>query len=390
MKIWTLLPALFHTLVLGLLAVPVRAAEPEVPAPFQIVRSLQALQTQIAEGSQEAMSAQPKLIAQIALQFARTPENLWQDSRNVKAAAVFLFSGGGATSVRPLLANKKIAEADRLLITAALAYVEGREKEAAKLFSQISARELPPDVGGHLALAQAALLSRTDTVGASNLLDIARLLMPGTLVEEAALRRQIFLMEPNADFDKFVLVSRQYFQRYRKSVYAANCWKGFSRTLVNYTLLADAEGLKKIENFVADFQPSEQRLLFLDVARHALVNGKAATALQMARDAGKLSPEGSMEAARATVYEGSALIVDNSILNGLEKLQATKRTGLGAEDAELAATASMLGNNLQASTIEVNAGDAPARDFSVGSKTLEIGKNSLEQARLLLTRGARP
>ncbi len=91
----------------------------------------------------------------------------------------------------------------------ALAYVEGREKEALEIFEGINPRSLLVTLGGQIALVKSALLVNSDLRGAMIQLDDARLLTTGTLVEEAALRRQIFVAGQVDDFNKFEMLAIQ-------------------------------------------------------------------------------------------------------------------------------------------------------------------------------------
>ena len=67
----------------------------------------------------------------------------------------------------------------------------GRTKQGRGL-AALNARSLPPTLGAEIALVQSALVAQNDLKATIERLDEARLLMPGTLVEEAALRREIF------------------------------------------------------------------------------------------------------------------------------------------------------------------------------------------------------
>ena len=53
--------------------------------------------------------------------------------------------------------------------------------------------------------------------------------MPGGLVEEAALRREVFLVN---DGDKFMSLAGQYLNRFPKSPYAESFFKTFTTTLI--------------------------------------------------------------------------------------------------------------------------------------------------------------
>ena len=207
-------------------------APPTAEAPYVAVRSLQSLQDQVAHGDASAQSAQPKLIAHIADVFLAVDPAVWKEPRNTRAAVLFLLSGGKPSVVRTVLSRSETApDLDRLL-KGALAYGEGQDEAARTLLDPVDPRTLPSGLGGQVALIQAALQADRNPAKASRSLDLARLLMPGTLVEEAALRRQIFLMSGPEATDKFSLLSRQYIRRFKTSVYAANFKQRFATTVV--------------------------------------------------------------------------------------------------------------------------------------------------------------
>jgi len=155
-----------------------------------LVRSLQILQEQIANGNVAAHAAQSALLERIEARFAQAPPDTWQDPRNARAAVVYLLGGGKPATIRALLSYEKPPAIEARLIKGALAYVEGHEDEAQDLLRTVDVRSLPPSLGGPVALVQSALIVRQDVAAAMAFLDEARLLMPGTLVEEAALRRR--------------------------------------------------------------------------------------------------------------------------------------------------------------------------------------------------------
>ena len=186
-----------------------RPANPAI-APYQAVRSLQALQDQVAHGSTAAQAAQAKMLVHVAAVFAEAGPAAWKEPRNADAAALYLFSAGRAGAVRDVIARGAAfpPEEDRL-VKGALAYAEGQDEIARGLLGKFDPKALPRGLGGHLALVMATLYADKDPARAGAMLDMARLLVPGTLVEEAALRRQIFLLADTASLEKFTALSRQ-------------------------------------------------------------------------------------------------------------------------------------------------------------------------------------
>ena len=79
-----------------------QAEEVEAPLrePYQLVRTLQALQDEIARGNLEAHNAQPGLLKRLGEEFQKADPGVWKDPRNSRAVVTFLLSGGSPQVVR--------------------------------------------------------------------------------------------------------------------------------------------------------------------------------------------------------------------------------------------------------------------------------------------------
>ncbi|TIV45467.1 MAG: chemotaxis protein MotC, partial [Mesorhizobium sp.] len=84
-----------------------------------------------------------------------------------------------------------------------VAYLNGRPANAIEMLKPIDPMSVPPDIGAFLALVKGSLLAADDPAQALALLDEARLLSPGTLVEEAALRRSVGIAAAQGDAARF-------------------------------------------------------------------------------------------------------------------------------------------------------------------------------------------
>ena len=74
-------------------------AAPVTP-PYEMVRTLQSLQAQVAQGNSQALAAQRALLLRMERDFMDAPAVVWQDPRNARAAVVLLLSGGHPAVVR--------------------------------------------------------------------------------------------------------------------------------------------------------------------------------------------------------------------------------------------------------------------------------------------------
>src|SRR4051794_41002428 len=159
---------------------------------------------------------------------------------------------------------------------------KGREGEARAHLLPIGPEEIRPSLAGHLALVQATLIGRRDPPKAMERLDWARLLMPGTIVEETALRRQIFLTADARDFAKLLALAERYRRRFPASAYAAAFQPKLVEIVLDAALTSDPESLDGLDAALRALPAAERRAAVLSLARTALLRGK----LRLARLAG--------------------------------------------------------------------------------------------------------
>ena len=326
-------------LVVALLSAgPLPAAEvrPDGIPPFEMVRTLQTLQAQIAGGNATAVAAQRELLSVMEKTFLAADPLVWRDGRNARAAVTFTLSGGSPRLMRSLLALDPPIAIEADLAAGALAYIENREDEARKRLLPLDARSLPMSLGGQVALVQASLVAREDLPKAIGLLDDARLLMPGTLVEEAALRREVFLVAQTGNLDRFEFLSQQYLRRFGTSVYAEDFRQRFATAIARLGIADGDDRFPRLEAILKSSDPENQRALFLQLAQAAVVHGKLGTARSAAADAAALATIGSHDAMRAGLYDAAASILPGKdIVEVSKRLASLNRRQLGRRDADL-------------------------------------------------------
>jgi chemotaxis protein MotC len=215
-------------------------APPEAKQPFEIVRSIQAIQDQIVLGNAGAKSRLPKVIMQLSERLLTTNPEVWRDAKNARAALLYALSGGTAKVIRKVLDLRLSPAPDLELMRGTLAYLEGHHEEAKNSLSQINASALPPALGGHIAMIQSALIAKDDPREALRLLDKARVMLPGTLVEEAALRRGLILARQISDIEKLACLSSEYIWRFPKSEYFESFRQQFASAVIHFSLAANS------------------------------------------------------------------------------------------------------------------------------------------------------
>lgn len=310
--------------------------------PQDMVRALRRAQDSMAQGSTAALEAQRTLIARIEQEFAAADAATWQDPHNARAAVTYFLSGGNPAILRRMMDMQPPPAIDPRLLRGTLAYLEGREDESLRQLKDIDARSLPPSLGGQVALAQAALNVRKDPAKSAHLLAVARLLAPGTLVEEAALRRAILIASQLGDAASFEYLSKQYLFRFRNSVYAGNFRQRFAAALSRIGFGNGPDQFHRLDAMLDMLEPDSRREMELTVARAAVVQGRTTTANFAADRALAALPDGSDDAERAKLYRAASLAPNpDTYKEAIADLNSVDKMRLAPSDAALleAATA---------------------------------------------------
>lgn len=321
-------------LLLPLTAANVHAQAARQPGePYELVRALQAVQDGIANGDTAAHGSHIALIRQTGEKFLAADPAVWSNPQNSQAVVIYLLSGGAPQIVRKLPRDKM--NVDERLFNGALAYVEGRQDEARELLKDVKPRALSSGLGGQVALVQGALFARAEASLAIERLDDARLLLPGTLVEEAALRREILLVGQAEEFDKFEFLTLAYLRHYRNSIYAGDFWQRFSTGLTQSSLALDERRFARIAAMLEQVDRASRLKLYLVIARAAMVRGQLAVTRLAGERALTLSADASTERERAHFFRGASRALTDEYDGGLAELKAVDRSKLPERDVPL-------------------------------------------------------
>jgi chemotaxis protein MotC len=310
-------------------------AEPAPPSgePYELVRALQAVQDGIAKGDAAAHGSHILLIRQIGEKFLAADPGVWSNPQNGQAVVIYMLSGGAPQIVRKLPRDK--INVDARLFDGALAYVEGHQDEARDLLKDVKPRTIPSGMGGQVALVQGALLARSEASLAIERLDDARLLLPGTLVEEAALRREILLVGQAEDFDKFEFLTLAYIRHYRNSIYSGDFWQRFSMGLTQSSLALDDRRFARVSGLLEQIDRASRLKLYLVIARAALVRGRLTVGRLAGERALTLSADDTADRERAHFLRGASRALTDEYDGGLAELKALDRSKLAERDVLL-------------------------------------------------------
>lgn len=360
--------------------------------PYELVRALQAVQDGIANGDTAAHGSHVALIRQIGEKFLAADPAVWSNPQNGQAVVIYLLSGGAPQIVRKLPRDKM--NVDEHLFNGALAYVEGRQEEAREQLKDVKPRTLPSGLGGQVALVQGALFARAEASFAIERLDDARLLLPGTLVEEAALRREILLVGQAEDFDKFEFLTLAYLRHYRNSVYAGDFWQRFSTGLTQSSLALDGRRFARIAALLEQIDRASRLKLYLVIARAAMLRGQLSVTRLGAERALTLGADASTERERAHFFRGVSRALTDEYDGGLAELKAIDPSKLPERDVPLLNATVQLALDIRkplpGGTTAAKPPATPAR-LDLASSTVTLARAQKQLGELeLLTRDRRP
>jgi chemotaxis protein MotC len=372
-------------LLAAILALSATCARADAPAPYRLIRALLELQNQIANGKASARVEQPRLLAEINRQFASAPTEVWLEPRNARAAVLFTLSGGSARGMRQILQKGGFAQEEFKLARGALAYAEGHADKARELLMPIDARRLEPALGGQLALVQAALVLPADREKAIELLGLARLLSPGTLVEETALRRQISVVGQIGDADRFADLAHQYARRFKQSLYAQEFRESFTASLVRLGITVSADKAAALEPILSTFEPDERCRLAILIARTTLLDGAFRSTDVFSEMVMRPPVDQSCEVMRARLYRAASHVTEPNVAAHMLVLESIDPARLTAEDESLRQAALAMGKLVSSwpESKAPGAGDT-AQPALRGTSLLADAQNALRQSDTLL------
>lgn len=288
------------------------ASEPP-PSPSELpklMRVMSALQDDIARGSGSALKAQRVMSKRVAQEIAANSERTLAVPRNARALVHYALTGGSPSEVRNAIERTTFTPPYDELLPGALAFLEGRQNDARRHFEKVTLEALPSVTAGPVRLALAALTLEGDPAMALNHLDWARHSAPGTLVEEAALRRAVLLTAERNMLDRFEALTSRYLRRFRNSAYAGNFRQRLASALTRMRFIDEPDGFERLAAVLEPMSLDGRREIYLDIARSAVETGRSVVAATAARLSRESAPTDSLDAARADLYAAAADVVD--------------------------------------------------------------------------------
>jgi chemotaxis protein MotC len=209
--------------------------------------------------------------------------------------------------------------------------------------AQVDALALPHEAGAFLALVKGSVSAAEQPAEALKLFDQARLLGPGTLVEEAALRRSVDLAPATGDTDRFMLASTQYVTRYLRSPYASQFADSFVSGVIALHASVDLETL---DGITARMDEDQEQAVYLRIARRAAIEGFSELSAFAAGKVQHLSDK--KDDPRALLYASLSSVTTGTAEQIRTSLARIDRTKLSQGDRELFDAVSAVAGKLTA------------------------------------------
>lgn len=314
--------------------------------PYQMVRSLQLVQDRIADGDHAALPMQRKLLEMVDTRFKASTSEEFDDKRNVQALMIYAMSGGNPSTVLDSLSRLELDDDDKTAGTGVLAYLTGNVAQAREVMAQVDPEAEPQELAAFLALVKGSVLASERPAESIALLDRARLLAPGTLVEEAALRRTVALTVTEGDAAKFASTAEQYARRFLRSPYATQFAEAFVAGVVELRKSVD---LKAIEQAIDWMNHEQAKAIYLRLARQAAIDGDARILEFASRKARELGLSGSDgQDARGELYASINSVTSETVEQTLERLRALDANQLSGRDRALLEAAKAIASEVVA------------------------------------------
>lgn len=286
------------------------------------------LQDATARGSQDAAALQKPLLlalgAKLAEQGKENPDEL------APLVAGYVLSGGDPAVAEQWSRAEALRPASRNLLKGVFLFMEGDRAEAATLLKPIDPALLPARIAGRVALAQALL--EKDPPDRQHGLSRAIAFMPGTLVEESALRRSALAFAEAHDEAGFWKRLERYQRRFPNSLYARSFWEESMREILKWNSDGNGPDLARLDAVLQEMPAPRRRSLYLHLARLSVGANNASLAVHAARRVGRLAVAGSLEHQVAKLYRAVYAVASENAGEALADLQSVDGSLLNAQE----------------------------------------------------------
>ncbi|HXV30951.1 MAG TPA: chemotaxis protein MotC [Sinorhizobium sp.] len=310
-----------------------RAIEMEELEPYKMIRSLQYVQDSVVLGDHSAIEMQRFILGEIDKRLRTADQAAFRDPRNVDAALVYVMSGGNPETLDYLTDRDVAGNFDARVADALRQYLRGKGPLIVENLSKAAPEYRNSRIGPYLFLILGNATSQQDPVAAMKYYDWARLTAPGSIIEEAALRRSVSVAAQAGDPEKGFRYALNYARRYLTSPYASQFADVFVELAVAHF---DKAFEQRVSEILAFMDRPRQREVYLRVARRAAIAGEQSLARLASKRAEDLAAEGGGRSRLlASFYDGLAAVPSEDVFAAAETIAAIPEERLSARDRAL-------------------------------------------------------
>lgn len=331
---------------LGIMMSGVAAAEdealpaPEDLAPYKMLRSMQFVQDSVVAGDHSAAEMQKFMLATIDKRLRTADPEIFDDTRNVDAALIYSMSGGNPATLEYLVSRDVGGYFDNRVADALRKYLSGKGTLVSKSLVEMLPEYRDTTLGPYLALVSANAVVGNNPEEALKFYDLARLTAPGTIIEEAALRRSVAVTAERGMVEKGLGYANRYARRFLHSPYASQFADLFVMLAVdNYESIKNED----IENTLSFMDNERRREVYLRIARRAAIAGKIDLARMASAHADAIPTSPGMDRKQQTdLYTGLAEISTKDIDQAVENIDGIPEGTLSPRDEALRSAARLV------------------------------------------------
>ncbi|KQV43883.1 MULTISPECIES: chemotaxis protein MotC [unclassified Rhizobium] len=301
--------------------------------PYKMLRSLQHIQDSIVLGDHAAADMQRFMLGTVDKRLRDVDNAVFDDPRNVDAALIYVMSGGNPETLSYLVNHDINGNFDTRITDALGHYLSGKGGLMVEMLTKALPEYKNSKIAPYLYLVLGNATAQQDPKASVHYYDMARLLAPGTNIEEASLRRSLALATRMKTIDKGFSYALSYARRFLTSPYASQFADIFVELAVdNYDDHTEA----KLQEILSFMDEPRQREVYLRIARRAAIAGMASMTKLASERAQALSAAGDKQPEElANLYSGLIEVPSSDILKAVDRITAIPEDKLSPRDQAL-------------------------------------------------------
>ena len=340
----------------------------ETLEPYRMLRSLQFVQDTVVRGDHSAADMQRFMLGTIDERLRTADPKTFQDPRNVDAALIYAMSGGNPATLEYLVARDIDGNFDNRVSDALRKYLSGKGTLIAKTLGDMAVEYKNAKIGPYLALVAGNVTLTKDPAAALKFYDWARLTAPGTIVEEAALRRSLAVAVDAKIVEKASLYANGYARRFLYSPYASQFADLFVRFVVEHYEVLKPEDIDATLGYM---DVDRRREVYLRVAREAAIAGRKELATMAAEQAKLLSGSEEGADALARLYGSLVGVPTENVDDAMAVLMTIPEEALSPRDRALRQAAETVAKEVLRKPEPAQKPQLPPAEVSAESAALE-------------------